>query len=97
MALAIAVQGNGFLSNVFLMVLAGNTWHTGVKMEGREAPGNQAYLGRPQLGSLLQNAISPSSQLSHCDKHLYKTAPQTRQLLNEDKLLMGKQSRYARR
>lgn len=42
MALAITVQGNGFLSNMFLMVLARNTWHAGVKIK---APGNQAYLG----------------------------------------------------
>lgn len=30
MALAIAVQGNGFLSNVFLMVLARNPWQPGL-------------------------------------------------------------------
>lgn len=46
----------------------------GLKLRAGEAPGNWAYLGWPQSGSLLQNSISPSRQLSHCDKHLYKIA-----------------------
>lgn len=35
MALSIAVQGNGFLSNMLLMGSARNSWHTGVKIKGR--------------------------------------------------------------
>lgn len=44
MALGIAAQGNGFLSNMFLVVSARNTWHTGVKkLRAGETLGNQAY------------------------------------------------------
>jgi hypothetical protein len=35
MALDIVVQGKGFLSNVFLIGSARNTWHTGVKIKGK--------------------------------------------------------------
>lgn len=46
----------------------------GLQLRAGEAPGTLVYLGWPRPGSLLQNAISPSRQLSHCDKHLYKMA-----------------------
>lgn len=50
MALAIAVQGNGFLSNVFLMVLARNTWHTGVKWRAGRLQGIRLTWGDHNLG-----------------------------------------------
>lgn len=94
MALGIAAQGNGFLSN-------GSSWSwleiLGIQVLKLRLQGIRLTWGDHNLGPCSKIQFPPAVSFHTVTNTSTKWLPQRRQLLNEDKLLMGKQSCYKMR
>lgn len=98
MALGIAGQGNGFLSNVLLIVSAWHTWHRGVKIKEQVSlQGIGLTWSDHNLGPCSKIQFPPAVIYHTVTNTFTKWLPWRRQQLNEDKLLSGKQSCYKMR